>query len=88
MPGGFLLIEHVRRSDADQTLQHWIAPRVNAVDLRRGAQVLSVKGSAGPQSTSPRIDLFLELARLDQRDLKEAQTQASVEYRDIKADSA
>ncbi len=67
MPGGFLLIEHVRRRDADQTLQHWIAPRVNAVDLRRGAQGLSGTDSAGLQSTSPRVDLFLELARLDQR---------------------
>ena len=84
MPGGFLLIEHVRRSDADQTLQHWIAPRVNAVDLRRGAQGLSGTDSAGPQSTSPRVDLFLELARLDQRDLKDPHSQAGVEDGGIK----
>jgi len=88
MPGGFLLIEHARRSDADQTLQEWIAPLVNAADLRRGAQGLSDKDSAGPQSTSPRVDLFLELARLDQRDLKGPHTQASIGDGDYKTDSA
>ena len=87
IPGGFLLIEHVRRSDADQTLQQWIAPLVNAADLRRGAQGLSDKDSAGPQSTSPRVDLFLELARLDQRDLKGALRPAGVEDGEIKANS-
>jgi len=84
VPGGFLLIEHVRRSDADQTLQQWITPRVNAANLRRPAQGLNVTDSAGPQPTSPRVDLFLELARLDQRDLKGPQSQAGVEDGDIK----
>ena len=78
------MIEHVRRSDADQTLQQWIAPLVNAAELRRPAQGLNVTDSARPQPTLPRVDLFLELARLDQRDLKGAHTPVGVEDGDIK----
>jgi hypothetical protein len=56
-PGAFLLIEHLRRRDADQTLREWVGPRVGASSTMR----------RDPGGT--KVDLFVELARLDSRNL-------------------
>jgi hypothetical protein len=56
-PGAFLLIEHLRQPDADQTLREWVGPRVEASSTMR----------RDPGTT--KVDLFVELARLDSRNL-------------------
>ena len=56
-PGAFLLIEHLRQPDADQTLREWVGPRVEASSLMRRDPVTT------------KVDLFVELARLDSRNL-------------------
>jgi len=56
-PGAFLLIEHLRQRDADQTFREWVGPRVGASSTMR----------SDPGGT--KVDLFLELARLESRNL-------------------
>ncbi|NBT77617.1 MAG: hypothetical protein EBQ78_12080 [Betaproteobacteria bacterium] len=56
-PGAFLLIEHLRQPDADQTLREWVGPRVEASNPMRRDPVTT------------KVDLFVELARLDSRNL-------------------
>jgi len=57
IPGAFLLIEHLRQTDADETLREWIGPRVNGLS------------TVGHDALATKVDLFLELARLEARNL-------------------
>ena len=57
IPGAFLLIEHLRKPDADETLRGWVHPRVGAAN------------TVGCDSPTTKVDLFVELARLDSRNL-------------------
>jgi hypothetical protein len=56
-PGAFLLIEHLRQPDAEQTFREWVGPRVGASSTMRR------------DSGATKVDLFVELARLDSRNL-------------------
>jgi hypothetical protein len=56
-PGAFLLIEHLRQPEAEETLRDWVGPRVEA--LR----------TMGHDAATTKVDLFVELARLDSRNL-------------------
>jgi hypothetical protein len=56
-PGAFLLIEHLRQTDADETLREWVGQRFEALS------------AMGHDAVAAKVDLFVELARLDSRNL-------------------